>query len=139
MQIHQLKSNKTSREKKRIGRGGKRGTFSGRGTKGQKARAGRKIRPDIRDMIIRIPKLKGLNNKTLQPKTVAVNLSILDKKVKDAVITKETLIKNKIITNSIKRVKILGNGEISRAITVKGLEVSKTAKDAIEKKGGSVE
>lgn len=139
MQIHQLKSNKASREKKRIGRGGKRGTFSGRGTKGQKARAGRKIRPDIRDMIIRIPKLKGLNNKTLQPKAVAVNLSILDKKVKDAVITKETLVKNKIITNSIKRVKILGNGEISRAITIKGLEVSKTAKDAIEKKGGSVE
>ncbi len=57
MQLHQLQPSHKNRSKKRIGRGGKRGTYSGRGMKGQKARAGRKIRPAIRDLIQSLPKL----------------------------------------------------------------------------------
>lgn len=57
MQLHTLQPAHKLRGKKRIGRGGKRGTYSGRGVKGQKARAGRKIRPAIRDLIQSLPKL----------------------------------------------------------------------------------
>lgn len=57
MQLHTLQPAHKLKSKKRIGRGGKRGTYSGRGVKGQKARAGRKIRPAIRDLIQSLPKL----------------------------------------------------------------------------------
>ena len=59
MQLHELRPVHKNKSKKRIGRGGKRGTYSGRGMKGQKSRAGRKIRPAIRDLIQRTPKLRG--------------------------------------------------------------------------------
>lgn len=63
MNLHQIAPANKSKSKKRIGRGGKRGTYSGRGVKGQKARAGRKIRPATRDLIQQIPKLRGSKNK----------------------------------------------------------------------------
>ncbi len=62
MQLHQLQSNHPNYGKKRVGRGGKRGTTSGRGTKGQHSRAGRRIRPAERDFIQRLPKLRGIGN-----------------------------------------------------------------------------
>lgn len=65
MQLHQIspahKAN--NQDKKRIGRGGKRGTYSGHGMKGQKARAGHRIRPAERDLIQHLPKLRGSGNK----------------------------------------------------------------------------
>ncbi|MCL4405157.1 MAG: hypothetical protein M1361_00055 [Patescibacteria group bacterium] len=64
MQLHDLKPRHARFLKKRVGRGGKRGTFSGRGTKGQRARAGHKIRPAERDFIQRLPKLRGVGNRT---------------------------------------------------------------------------
>jgi len=63
MQLHELQPITKNKSKKRIGRGGKRGTYSGRGMKGQKARAGRKIRPAIRDLMQRTPKLRGARNR----------------------------------------------------------------------------
>ena len=51
MQLHTLKRKTKNKTKKRVGRGGKRGTYSGKGLKGQKSRAGKKIRPEIRDII----------------------------------------------------------------------------------------
>lgn len=63
MQLHQLQPLYKLKDKKRIGRGGKRGTYSGRGQKGQKARAGHKIRPALRDLIQRLPKLRGIGNR----------------------------------------------------------------------------
>ncbi|HEY4495498.1 MAG TPA: uL15 family ribosomal protein, partial [Candidatus Paceibacterota bacterium] len=59
MQLHQLQRNKKARKGIRVGRGGKRGKTSGRGTKGQKARAGHRIRPEIRDAIKKLPKRRG--------------------------------------------------------------------------------
>ena len=60
MQLHELQPfHRLKRKAPRVGRGGKRGTTSGKGTKGQKARAGHRIRPAERDLIIRIPKLRG--------------------------------------------------------------------------------
>lgn len=59
MQIHELKPENKPKKKKRIGRGGKRGTYCGRGLKGQKSRAGRRIRPAVRDFVLKTPKLRG--------------------------------------------------------------------------------
>ena len=59
MQIHQLKIIHKMKRKKRVGRGGKKGTYSGKGIKGQKSRAGKRFKPMIRDVIKRYPKLKG--------------------------------------------------------------------------------
>ncbi len=62
MQLHTLQPTHKAKDKKRIGRGGKRGTYSGKGVKGQGARAGAKIRPGTRDLIQQIPKLRGARN-----------------------------------------------------------------------------
>lgn len=62
MQLHEVRPITKNKSKKRIGRGGKRGTYSGRGMKGQKSRAGRKIRPAVRDLMQRTPKLRGAKN-----------------------------------------------------------------------------
>ena len=115
------------RKKKRVGRGGKRGTTSGRGTKGQKSRSGHRIRPAERDLLIRIPKLRGYRNKSIQKKLGVINVQELSN-LTDKIFTK------KILGN----VKILGIGELSRPVTVEGLTVSKSAKEKIEKAGGTV-
>jgi len=60
MQLHQLQPIHKNKVKKRIGRGGKRGTYSGRGQKGQKARAGAKIKPAERELFLKLPKLRGV-------------------------------------------------------------------------------
>ena len=62
MQLNELKAGTKNKSKKRVGRGGKRGTYSGKGMKGQKARAGKRIRPAIRDLMQRTPKLRGAKN-----------------------------------------------------------------------------
>ncbi len=59
MQFHTLKRKTPNQKSKQVGRGGKRGKTAGRGTKGQNARAGRKKRPELRDFIKRVPKLRG--------------------------------------------------------------------------------
>ena len=62
MMLHEIQSTDAKKSKKRIGRGGKRGTYSGKGVKGQKSRAGSKIRPAIRDIMNQTPKLRGVKN-----------------------------------------------------------------------------
>jgi len=59
MQLHQIQPLNKRKSKRRVGRGGKRGTYCGRGMKGQKARTGAKVRPEIRDLIKKIPKIRG--------------------------------------------------------------------------------
>lgn len=68
MRLHEVQPTTVNKSKKRIGRGGKRGTYSGRGMKGQKSRAGRKIRPAIRDLMQRTPKLRGAKNQAARYK-----------------------------------------------------------------------
>src|SRR3989344_2044058 len=100
MQIHQLQPIHSSKNRKRVGRGGKKGTYSGKGMKGQKSRAGRKLAPIIRELIKKYPKLKGYRGIVLQKKTVAVNVSDLNKKMKDGeTINPENLLKKGIISN----------------------------------------
>jgi large subunit ribosomal protein L15 len=71
MQFHTLKPKTERKKPKQVGRGGTRGKTSGRGTKGQNARAGHKKRPELRDFIKRFPKLRGRgknSNKSIQVK-----------------------------------------------------------------------
>jgi large subunit ribosomal protein L15 len=138
MQLHQLKPETKLKKKKRVGRGGKRGTYSGRGMKGQKSRAGHRIRPAERDLIQRLPKLRGFKFKSLKLKPVVINLNDLEKKIKGNIINRQTLIQAGLIRKSDKQIKILGDGEVKRAIRIEGLKVSKKAKRKIEAAGGQV-
>jgi len=121
--LHGLKNKKA----KRIARGGKRGTTAGRGTKGQKSRAGHRIRPAERDLLIRLPKLRGYKNKPISKKLRVVNIGDLEK-----------MAEKEFNKNNLGPVKILGKGELAKAVTIQGLPVSKSAKLKIEKAGGSI-
>jgi len=142
MQLHELKRKHKNRDKKRVGRGGKHGTYSGRGIKGQKARAGRKMEPIIRSLIKRYPKLKGYRSFRIDSDFAVVNLEILEKNSKDGeIINPENLIKKGIISNIKGRspkVKILGTGKLTKKLVFENCKTSKTAKEAIEKAGGSI-
>ena len=142
MQLHQLKPKTKPKKRKRIGRGGKRGTYSGRGMKGQKSRAGRRMEPEIRGTIKRYPKLRGYRFKGGLKNRAVLNLGFLENKVKDGEeITPASLLKNKLVRREKGKtpiVKILGTGEINKKIIVKDCLVSKTAKEKIEKAGGVI-
>src|SRR3989338_4524321 len=131
MLLHELKPNHPLKKRKtQVGRGGKRGTTSGHGTKGQKSRSGRRIRPAVRDYIQRLPKLRGQGNLPLEKKFPAMNVGSFERLPKNVTeISVATL---------GRKVKILGSGEILRPFTVKGFVVSKQAKAKIEKAGGRV-
>lgn len=145
MEKNTLKRAHPNRQKKLVGRGGTRGKTSGRGGKGQTARAGNKRRPALRDAIKKLPKLRGRGMNTLksiQEKPVIVTLTQLEAVVSNgAEITRNSLVEMGIVSKmrgKIPNIKILNTGSISKKITVSGLPVSSSAKDAIEKAGGSV-
>lgn len=130
----------------RVGRGGKRGKTSGRGTKGQKARAGRKMRPEMRDLIKKLPKRRGYGKNRsrtvrVRARAIAVNLATLDKAFAAGdTITATVLAKKGIVSargGKLPLVKILGTGELTKALSVSGVLYSASAKAAIEKAGGS--
>jgi len=142
MQLHQIKPTKNRKAKKRVGRGGKRGTFSGRGDKGQRSRAGKRMQPAIREHIKRYPKLRGYRFNPKSKSLVAINLSEIADKFKDGeAISPRSLLEKKMISKikgKVPQVKILGNGELDKKLFVNSCFVSKTARDKIEKAGGEV-
>ena len=141
MQLHELRKNSHKRAQ-RIGRGGKRGSYSGRGVKGQHSRAGRRIRPAERDLILRLPKQRGFANKPKGDKPKIFNLRDLaplvaahGKTGKPVVIDREFLQAAGLLPRKYKgAVKILGMGEVGTPIGVRGLKLSKSAKMKIEGK-----
>jgi large subunit ribosomal protein L15 len=141
MQLNELKKNTTSKRKKRVGRGGKKGTYCGGGGKGQKGRAGAKFKPIIRGWIKRYPKLRGYNF-NVQTEVSSINLDVLEKTFEaGAIVSPETLTSKRAIRKvdgKFPTVKILGTGEIKKALTFENCLVSKTAKEKIEKAGGTV-
>ena len=142
MQLHNLKKNKTNRSARQIGRGGKRGTTSGRGTKGQNARAGNKRRPEMRDIIKKLPKLRGYRFKGYGVKPAVINLHALDKAfaVGESV-NPTTLVAKKLInkkSGKMPEVKILATGTLTKAFKFENCFVSLAAKTKIEKAGGTV-
>ena len=142
MQLHQLQRNKKARKGIRVGRGGKRGKTSGRGTKGQKARAGHRIRPEIRDAIKKLPKRRGYRFNPIGEKAKPINLASIEIKFSDGEqVNPKTLIKKGIINihkGRIPKIKILGSGDFSKKVNVSGCMISKSAKEKIEKAGGAV-
>ena len=138
MQLHQLKPIHKNKSRKRIGRGGKRGAYSGRGLKGQKSRAGRRIKPATREMLSRLPKLRGVKFRTLKPKVKIINLGDLERKLEGDIIDRRVLIESGLIKKSDEEIKILSEGELTRAFKVSGFKVSKKAREKIEKVGGRI-
>lgn len=143
MQLHTLSSNQRA-VRHRVGRGGKRGSYSGRGIKGQHSRSGRRIRPAFRDLLIRIPKRKGFGNKADTNVVLAINLSDLGKlRVKaaqgKALVSPGVLREMDIIPRRFRGVvKVLAGGAIDFPVRVVGLSVSAVAKTKIEKAGGEI-
>ena len=146
MQIHELKPTTPRKSAKRVGRGGKRGKTSGKGHKGQNARAGNSGRPEMREQIKKIPKLRGhgknraqtVNNERVLP--TVINVSALEAFEGTDVNPKALVIAGLIGTKRRKApaVKILGAGELTKKLSVMGCTVSATAKTKIEAAGGSV-
>ncbi|MDP1706563.1 MAG: uL15 family ribosomal protein [bacterium] len=136
--IHEIKPVSPKVKKHRIGRGGKRGTTSGHGQKGQRSRSGHRIRPAERDLISRIPKRRGLKHKPVSVKNFLLDLNSLSKLAETNSIDKKFLVEKKLIGNIRQPVKILAVGTITKAINVSGFKVSKAAQEKIEKAGGSV-
>ena len=145
MQLHQLARLK-NRSHRRVGRGGKRGSYSGRGIKGQKSRSGRVIRPALRDLILRIPKRRGFRNKPKSDKPRTISLADLIKKIKPLAagsakvhVNKEMLRKIGLLSLSFRGdIKILGKGEVPFALTLEDIAASKGVIAAIEKAGGRI-
>lgn len=143
MQIHQL-TVKKRKEKKTVGRGGKRGTYSGRGNKGQKARSGASIDPLFEggrsSLVERLKKVRGF--KSLHAKKTVVKLEALEKTFKDGdIISMETLLSSKLVDKADAKngVKILTTGKITKKLTISAeILLSTTAKDAIIKAGGTI-
>lgn len=149
MQLHELQPTKSRVTAKRVGRGGKRGKTSGRGHKGQKARAGNSTRPEMRDIIKKLPKLRGhgVNRaQTVNADKVAptvVNLAALETHFeKGATVTPKDLVVAGVVSRRRKKypaVKVLGNGTLTKALTITGCEVSHSARTKIEAAGGTVQ
>lgn len=142
--LQSLLSTKTS-SKKRIGRGfgsGKGGHTSSRGQKGQKSRTGSKIplwfEGGQLPLIKRLPMLRGKGRLNVVRPTAEINLSEINN-MKADVITLDALKIEKVIAPAFKKAKIYASGELKRKVTIKGVAVSRTARQIIEDAGGKVE
>lgn len=128
-----------------VARGGKRGKTAGRGGKGQSARAGNKRRPQWRDIIKKLPKLRGRgvnSHKSIQDDRAIVNVGLLEEVFSaGATVTPEILVENNLVSKKsgfIPEVKLLGGGELTKALKISGCVVSDSAKVKIEKAGGTI-
>ena len=146
MKMHELRPAEGARTSaKRLGRGigSGLGKTSGKGHKGQNARSGGGVRPGFEGgqmpLVRRIPK-RGFNNRIRKVYSI-VNISALEAKFENgAVVDAEALIVSGILSKiEDAGVKVLGGGELTKALTVKADKFSASAKEAIEKAGGSVE
>lgn len=142
MQRHELQPKTPRKRKKLIGRGDK---TAGRGTKGQKARAGHKIRPEIRDFIKTLPKLRGRGvniNKSIKLKPEAVSLTTISTHFKDGDVVSPSSLSQKGLVSKVSgklpTVKILATGEVTVKVTLINCLVSQPAKVKIESAGGKI-
>jgi large subunit ribosomal protein L15 len=134
---------------RRVGRGGKRGKTSGRGGKGQTARAGNKRRPEWRDIIKKMPKRRGFGrnrSRTVRPKVAIATLTLesLNKSFNSGdKVTVRALLEKGLLrrtSGAIPPMKILARGEITKKLIVmSGVALSAEAKTKIEAAGGTIE
>lgn len=145
MKLNELSKLPEVKAKKRVGRGpgSGMGKTSTRGENGQKSRSGASIKPWFQGgqspLYRRIPK-RGFNNARFETKYATINLSDLNKFFKDGdVVTPEVLKERGIIKKQLNGIKVLGNGELERKLTVKANRFSSTAVTKIERAGGKTE
>jgi large subunit ribosomal protein L15 len=138
MKIHEVKRNTKLKRSRLIGRGGKRGKTSGKGTKGQKARAGRKLYPELRDIIKKIPKLRGHGknyNTSVKLPAKVISLSIIESNYKDGeIVSAGTLFEKGLIrkvAGKFPKVKIVA-GELKNKVVFTGVSMSESVKKAVE-------
>jgi large subunit ribosomal protein L15 len=151
LNLSTLKPAQSRKDRKRVGRGlgsGK-GRYSGRGIKGQKSRAGsHKMRAGFEGgqmpIYMRLGKQRGSTSKDAMPigpfrtSTVPVNVSALDRFDDGAEVTPESLVEKGLIKNTKTDVKLLGNGDLKKKLTVRVHAISATAREKVETAGGSV-
>lgn len=144
MKLHELKPTAGSRkERKRVGRGQSSGwgKTSGRGHKGQRARSGGGVRPGFEGgqnpLIRRLPK-RGFTNPT-RVEYAEVNVDKLNRFEANTEVTPEMLLETGVISSLRDGIKILGNGELTVALTVKANKFSKSAVEKVEAAGGKTE
>ena len=129
---------------KRVGRGTSSGNgkTSGKGHKGQNARSGGGVRPGFEGgqlpLFRRLPK-RGFSNAMFKTRYATINVDDLDKFEDGATVTPELLKEMGIIKKQLDGIKVLGNGELTKKLTVKASKFSETAKEKIEAKGGKAE
>lgn len=148
MQLNSLSPRHKDYKATAIGRGGKRGKTSGRGGKGQTARAGHKIRPEARDLIKKIPKRRGHGKnraRTVRTERVVyapINIAHLEHAfAPGATVTPATLLAKKLVrahNGRAPKVKILGTGELTKALVITHCVLSASAKAAVLKAGGTI-
>lgn len=144
MKLHDLApAEGSTKEVKRLGRGhgSGQGKTAGKGHKGQNARSGGGVRPGFEGgqtrLARRIPK-RGFNN-IFAAKYTAINVSDLEKFVDGTVVDAELLVAAGIVKKCGNGIKVLGNGELTKKLTVKANAYSASAKEKIEKVGGEAE
>jgi len=151
LNLSTLKPAQSRKDRKRVGRGlgsGK-GRYSGRGIKGQKARAGsHKMRPGFEGgqmpLYMRLGKQRGATSKDALPigpfrtSTVPVNVGALDRFDDGAEVTPESLVERGLLKNTKTDVKLLGSGELNKKLTIRVHAISATAREKVEKAGGTV-
>ncbi|SEQ58267.1 50S ribosomal protein L15 [Piscibacillus halophilus] len=141
MKLHELKGSRKNRN--RVGRGmaSGNGKTSGRGHKGQKARSGGGVRPGFEGgqmpLFQRLPK-RGFTNINRKEYTI-VNLETLNRFEDGTEVTPELLLETGVISKVKAGVKVLGNGNLEKKLTVKAQKFSASAKEAIEAAGGQTE
>lgn len=142
MQLHQIKPTIKKKKIKRVGRGGKRGTYCGKGIKGQKSRSGTQFEPAIRVFIKKYHKLKGYRFKKQSENQRVINVFMLEKRFNSGdMVNSKSLIEKKLIRLVERKeplIKILGKGDLTKKLIIEGCLVSKSAQEKIEKAGGSV-
>ncbi len=147
MQIHDIKKNTSNKVSKRIGRGGDRGKTSGKGHKGQKARAGTSGRMELRDMIKKIPKLRGHGvqgnkDRSTIKSMIPISLSDISEKFENGEnVTPITLNEKGLLVKQrgkLPQAKILSNGKITKKVIIDGMLISKSAKELVKKAGGEI-
>ena len=145
MKLHELKYNDGAvKNANRVGRGTSSGNgkTSGRGQKGQNSRSGGGVRLGFEGgqnpLFRKVPK-RGFNNYSFEVKYAVINVSDLNKFEDGTEITPELLKDMGLVKKQLDGIKVLGNGELTKKLTVKASMFSKTAKEKIEKNGGKAE
>jgi len=145
VKLNELSPSVPKKNRKRIGRGNSSGwgKTAGKGSNGQKSRAGGGVKPYFEGgqmpIYRRVPK-RGFSNTIFKKEYTVISLSFLNDNFEDGeVVSLETLFNKCLIKKGRDGVKVLGNGELNKKLTVKVHKISKSAKAAVEAKGGTVE